>query len=1397
MVAAQPTGTGDAALAAYIPEDRRRALANGATLPSCAEGSVLFADISGFTPLTEAMAQRLGPKRGAEVLTRLLNEVYTGLIAAVQRCGGSVIGFSGDAITCWFGSDLPEPPAFRAVAAAFGVQAAMEAFADLEVESGVRAALAVKCAVATGAVFRCVVGEPTIQRFDVVAGETVQRMALGEQAAGRGEVLLDAATWACLGEPAVRAWRTQGSEHFALLTDPPQSVRGEAAAPQGEPPDACEWVLPALVEAIRGGQERFLAELRPAAALFVRFGGIDFEADPDAPARLDAYVHWAQGVVRRLEGVLIQLTTGDKGSYLYAAFGAPIAHDDDCARAAAAALELLAPPDHLAFVATTQIGLSQGLMRVGAYGSATRRTYGVLGDAVNVAARLMVKAEPGQALATGAFVAAAGADLRVQSIGAIALKGKGAPTPLYTLLGVECTTAQESYRSLYTGALVGRTAEVEAGRALLHATAQGRGGVVDVEGPAGIGKSHLVASLVAEAESAGLAVLVATCQSTTQGSAYAALRPLLLGLLGLHAERSPAETAAALAARAEPQWRERLPLLREPLGLPLDDTPLTAHLKPRLRQSALITLVLEIAAWAARRRPLLLVAEDAHWMDEASQPVVLALARAAAAADARSADTTATGLHSVGLLCVHRPTAERPTPLLEALADLEPRTQLLLAELSPSGTAALAHARLGAPVEPLAAALLHARAQGNPFFTEELIDALVDAGQFVRTAQGWTLAPDTIATLRAAHCLEGDEDTPALRPAAPLADVDLGVPGSVQGVVLARLDRLPDAARLTLKVASVFGQTFALPLLRRVRPLAALADAIPSSVEQALARDFVRVEQPQTELYLFKHNITREVAYGTLLEEQRRELHEAVGDVIEAEEPGAIDALAHHFARSDTRRPALRAKAVHYLERAGQAALHGYANDTALAYYAEAYALEPAARFLSGQIAALHTLGRRDEQQRALELLARAPDAEPIQRALLWGEYAEATGAFDDAETALHQALAAAQVAGDRPAQAKALNHLGLVAWRRGDYPPAEQHFRRALEVVEDESSEAADAWYGLGLVFRQTGRYADARVAFLRDLAISQRLGRREREARTLSALGHVESIERDHAAALEFYRRALAIRKAIGDRSGVGSSLLSLAQAHGSLGDHAGALPLLHEARRIQQAIRNRWAECLIWNELGILHWMVGEYGAATETLTRGLALAQAIESEIGTAYILCNLGQVQRDAGELDEAVATLQQGLALARAQDDTGLEAICLGDLALAEQLQGSHSAARAHAQQADALFRALEQEASRCAVLATLAAASLALDDRDAAAAHVADALALLDGPDGDSADFPHRERWSCAAVLDGLGRPDEAAVQRQAARAILLARAERISSDEMRSGYLSNVPLHRLIRGA
>ena len=417
-------------VAIYIPMDRRQALARGVMLPELTKGAALFADISGFTPLTESFARELGLQRGAEEITRQVNRVLTVLIDSVHRYGGSVVSFGGDAITCWFDGDA----ALRAVACARAMQASMREFADIAAPGGMTISLGVRIALSTGSVRRMRVGEPSIQLMDVLAGRTVDALADADHHAKRDEIVAGRDTVLAMGDNIiVSEWRDDGK--FAVigaLTSSVPDAPWPAMAAQSLDDDACRpWLPSAVYMKVREGQSGFLSELRPAASLFLRFGGVDFDSDAPSRFELDAFVRWVQTTAARQDGVVLQLMAVDRGLCFYIAFGAPIGHYDDAARAVRTALQLRSPPADFPGVSDVSAGIAYGPMRAGAYGSAAQRAYTAMGDKTNLAARLMTAAASGMTLCDESAYQAAREQFSFETLPPISVKGKSEAIAVY------------------------------------------------------------------------------------------------------------------------------------------------------------------------------------------------------------------------------------------------------------------------------------------------------------------------------------------------------------------------------------------------------------------------------------------------------------------------------------------------------------------------------------------------------------------------------------------------------------------------------------------------------------------------------------------------------------------------------------------------------------------------------------------------------------------------------------------------------------------------------------------------------------------------------------------------------------------------------------------------------
>jgi len=923
----------------YVPMDRRQALIRGETLPHRTSGAALFADISGFTPLTAALAQELGPQRGAEELARLLNQVYNALIAQVHRYGGSVIGFSGDAITCWLDeaspppASLPSPPpaspplrggsvtansgpapaGLRAIACALAMQDAMAQFASIATPTGTTFSLAIKVAVVAGPIRRLLVGDPQIQNLEVIAGQTLDLLARAEHHARRGEVVASAdVVGRAGGQISIAEWRTDVKTGLRIavisgLAEPVPPAPWPDLPPDGLPDAQCRpWLLPEVYKRVSGGTGQFLAELRPTATLFLSFTGLDYDHDDQAGEKLDAYVRWVQAQIQRYEGALLEVIVGDKGSYLLAAFGAPLAHHDDEVRAVSAALALRSTPPEFESITAVQIGVTQGQMRTGAYGSTTRRTYGLQGDKVNLAARLMQAATDGL-LCDEAIYQAAHARLVFDPLPAILVKGKIEPVAVYR------PTGEKRHLTRSQARLIGRTAERVLLRERLQKVLHGTSGTVIVQGEAGIGKSRLVAELRQQAEAMQVATLSLASDAAEKTTPFYAWRDVFRTLCDLdpHADLDEQHRRLTDLLQRQPGLLQLAPLLNPVLSLALADTEATASLTGQARTDRTCDLLVTLLQHSFEQAPKAIFVENAQDLDPASWTLTLAVGR---------------HLPSL-LLVVATRTLSEPLPAgYTQLQRADHFHTLSLKALTADEAYLLACEHLGVAGLPQPLVELLHKAAGNPSVIEELIYQLRD--------DGYVTVVDGKCHVAAAADLEG-----------------VAFPTTAQGVIISRIDRLSPSEQLTLKVASAIGRVFSRQTLYDVLPVASDKPHLDKHLQTLERLDLIVRDGPQT-AYAFKNLLVQQAAYNSMLYAQRRQLHRLVAEWYERAFDGDADGidpsatryaiLAHHWRQADD-----PARAIDYLEKAGQQALRDDAYREAERLFEESLELDASSGVLS------------------------------------------------------------------------------------------------------------------------------------------------------------------------------------------------------------------------------------------------------------------------------------------------------------------------------------------------------------------------------------------------------------------------------------------------------------------
>jgi predicted ATPase len=1040
------------------------------------------------------------------------------------------------------------------------MQAAMQQFASVIIPGVEPVPMAIKVAIAAGPARRFMVGHPSFQRIDVLAGATLIQLAAAEHLARKGEVLLDSAAVAALGAQAILGgWRedAEQGEQFAILeslAEPVATATSAQAAPATlSVQQARPWLLAPVYERLRAGQGEFLTELRPAAALFLRFSGIDYDADERAELKLNAFVQWVQRVLGRYGAALLQLTIGDKGSYLYAAFGAPIAHEDNAARAVLAALELRQPPQ--GFISSVQIGISQGRMRTGAYGGSSRRTYGVLGDEVNTAARLMQAAQPGQILVSLAARKSTGDLFAWEALPPLRMKGKSQTVTAFALLGRQERRSIRLHEPAYSRPMVGRQQELATIDAALHSALRGRGQIVGIVGEAGMGKSRLVAEAIRGALRQHVVVYAGECMAYGSNSAYLVWQPIWRALFGLDGSRSGEEQAANLAialAAIRSDLLPRLPLLGAAVNLELPDNDLTRSFDAKLRKTSLEALLIDCLRVRAAEAPLLIVLEDCHWIDPLSHDLLELIGRAIVDLP-------------VLLLLAYRP------PQVQRLA--APRVSQLphfrtvaLDSLQPEAIAELVRAKVAQLYGPAAhasdelIAQLAVRSEANPFYIEELLNYLHDQG---------------------------------LDPRDPDAIRRADLPASLHSLVLSRIDRLSEDQRTLVKLASVIGRLFHAALLWGI------AGSLGS--EEQLRRELVRLSeleitaqsQADPELaYLFKHIVTHEVSYESLPFATRAALHEQIGDYIERTGFSAagplLDLLAFHYDRSRNME-----KRRAYLLKAGDAAQADYANEAARDYYQRLLPLVPA----DERAPTLLRLGQVYEvtgawpaaqaQYEAVLRLAELQDDRQLQaqtQALI-GELLRKQGQYAEAAPWLERARAAFAALDDRGGLARALHFAGSLAMHQGDY-------------------DAARASYDASLAIRRELNDALGAASLLSNLCI---------------VAYHQGQVER----AWELGREALELRRAAGDKLWIGNSLANLGMLALEEGRLDEARPFIEEALLLSREVGDRAAIAILLNNLGNVIRDQGDYVRAQTLYAESLAITAERGDSWALCYLLEDLG------------------------------------------------------------------------------------------------------------------------------------------------------------------------------
>ena len=662
-----------------------------------------------------------------------------------------------------------------------------------------------------------------------------------------------------------------------------------------------------------------------------------------------------------------------------------------------------------------------------------------------------------------------------------------------------------------------------------------------------MGKSRLIAEFVRAARRRGLFVAFGECQSFGTNTSYFVWREIARRLFGLEDADPGAtdrEVVEATLADIDPTLIERAPLLGTMLGVDIPETDLTSALDAKTRKASLEDLLVTCLRARTGREPIVLVLEDCHWIDALSRDLLEVVGRALADLP-------------VLVVLAYRPATEPAGGLgVEQIADF---SEIALDSLDREEAMLLIRSKLtqvlGVAYDPDAGdelvELVTDRAEGNPFYIEELVSFIA--------AQG--VDPSDAAAIRACE-----------------------LPESLHSLVLSRIDTMAEGPRRTLKVASVVGRVFEAPTLPGAYPELGDLDLVVQQLDALRTVDLVTLDREQDRAYLFKHVATQEVAYESLPFAVRSMLHGRIGRFIETSRAATIeqqlDLLAHHFWLGDD-----DDRKRQYLGAAADAARASYANAAAIDYLERLTPLLEGSERVDRAIAladVLHVIGAIPRAESIV--VAARTEAETLgDRRLVarcdhsLAESARRVGRFDEAAAFLERAYEGFSEVGDAAGEAAVLQVTGTVAAQRGDATLARERYLESLKIREELGDEAGVAALtsNLGIVAQQQGDAAAARAYANRALELYTSLGDRRRIGTCQVNLAWMDGLAGDHDSARLRCEEAIRLAMEVGDRLNVGI-------AQNNLGDALRELGRLDDAGRAYAAAVETYRDL---NDLGPL--------------------------------------------------------------------------------------------------------------------------------------------------------------------------------------------------------------------
>lgn len=1148
---------------------------------------VLFIDLSGFTKLTESLMQE--GKAGAEQLSLVLNQIFSPLVDLVYQRGGFIPYFAGDAFSGIFLENNEGMSPDHLIETARLVKALFEKanfrFGDFEI--------GLKTGLSYGEVEWGIVGDSLKAYY--FRGMAIDQSAESQTYADNQDIILDHFLKNKLStlhrvQPAGHDnfYRLDTSIYHPINVNEKIQATYKVKIPTLSQDIALDFLpLPVI-------KYNSIGEFREVVSIFLSFKGIETHQV------LNEFSTIVLDQIRSFSGYFKEIDFGDKGGLMFGFFGAPISFENNIERALEFIVTLQKEIKELQkkYPLEFRVGITSGTAYTGTVGGIERCQYAAVGNYVNLAARLMTYANWGEVLVDKDVQK--NRNFRFKHKGDIKYKGIKGDVPTYILAGRNAQDAPS-----YKGKMVGREEELQEAISWIEPIFDGsQEGIAYMYGEAGIGKSRLSFELQHSLQSKHRLQWL-TCRADQ--ILKKPFNPFIYFLKN-YFEQSPYNSRRdnknsfeknfdwllrdlVQVQRPEVKNIERELLRTKSILAALIGIHYKASLWEQLeakgRHQNTLAALTNLFLAASLIAPLVLELEDGHWYDESSKEFLRDFIKKVKP-------------YPIFLLVTSRYRDDGSKPELVPISLLKKYNishhELDLNLLKPNGLKAFAETQLEGIVSQDLWELLMRTTNGNPFYLEQLLEYFAESNLLIEKEGIWYIK-----------------------------DKNIKMSGSINSILMARIDRLSVLVKETVKAAAVIGQEFEMPVLSEI--IKTQEDYVRKNGDmfRVLKQQVKTAEQGQiwramNELrYIFKHSLLREAAYGMQLHTRLIELHRLIGEAIEKVyadnlEQRYVD-LAFHFEQAEEKQ-----KTKLYLEKAGNYARRNYQNQQAVQFYDKLLLL----------------LGNRDSQKKVKILLRKASVLELV-------------GHWSNCEGICRTALRIAQKIGNLSLLSRTQNSLGRLLMLQGNYTEARQFLETAASHFENlEDTVAKIKVYGdLGNLFFRQGIYEKAKSYFIRSIELSGETRHLSNNAQIVANLGLTHMNQGHYDEGIERQARQLEVSKKANDKQGMATLYTNMGIVYFEKGDYDAALDCYKKGLALSEELGNKQLTAIAIGCIGSVYERKGDYENAMDNFRLDLELCEELGDKQGTAITLGLIGELMSVKGEFDSAIAYLQKNLMLCR------------------------------------------------------------------------------------------------------------------------------------------------------